>query len=134
MVFLEINYVCYANPAIDATPKVPALPCTTCADLSLTKAPGATNAPGGFNTGEGSIANSVVGPGCRQYTITCNAIQNGDNRAVVIGANEDLISLSDPGPGEKMSTLVCNDMGEIEGRTDANDPVIVVSAYCSNEN
>uniref|UniRef100_A0A914PZP5 Uncharacterized protein n=1 Tax=Panagrolaimus davidi TaxID=227884 RepID=A0A914PZP5_9BILA len=122
-----------ATPAAsDAAPEVPVLPCTTCPDLPLTDAPGAKPPPGGFNTGMGSVANSMVGPGCRQYMITCNANPNG--RAVVIGANMAAISLSPGGPGEKMATLVCNDMGQIEGRDTANAPVIVTSAYCSIEN
>uniref|UniRef100_A0A914PGJ3 Uncharacterized protein n=1 Tax=Panagrolaimus davidi TaxID=227884 RepID=A0A914PGJ3_9BILA len=90
--------------------------------------------PMGISTGTGSVAYSTIGPGCRQYMITCNEKNPPNGKAVVIGANEAAISLTPPTPGEKMATLICNDMGQIEGRTDTNAPVIVTSAYCSVAN
>uniref|UniRef100_A0A914QZA1 Uncharacterized protein n=1 Tax=Panagrolaimus davidi TaxID=227884 RepID=A0A914QZA1_9BILA len=113
-----------------AMPEVPLLPCMTCEAPPLTDLPPGSN-PNAIVRGDGSVtAGAPVGPGCLSFIITCEAA--GMN-FVVIGANQQGISLSTPSSGQKMATVVCNGDGQLEGRTvPAGDPVIVTSAYCSN--
>uniref|UniRef100_A0AC34FVK3 Uncharacterized protein n=1 Tax=Panagrolaimus sp. ES5 TaxID=591445 RepID=A0AC34FVK3_9BILA len=84
----------------------------------------------GVFPGEGRVVEGEpVGPGCKTFLITCDA--DGMD-VVVIGANQDFISLSEPSDGEKTAKLVCNGDGKLEGRTVDGDSVIVTSFYCSN--
>uniref|UniRef100_A0AC34GNE6 Uncharacterized protein n=1 Tax=Panagrolaimus sp. ES5 TaxID=591445 RepID=A0AC34GNE6_9BILA len=109
-------------------PEIPL--CATCGDLPVLPAP--TSDMIRDNPG-GTVTVGMTGV-CKSYAIFCPESDTATN-AVVIGANGAANALSAFGPGEKTATVVCNDQGEIEGRTvPAGDSIIVTDVYCSRNN